>query len=88
MLWVLLLLAGMPMAMASDQPPEFLSDDAQVACRAILPQCFTRADWWSLCDSDSSIVEAHPLACAAADPTVSMGDDAQGPTEAGSSPAP
>ena len=60
MVFVLLLLAGIPMAVASDQPPEFLSDDAQVACRAILPQCFTRVDWWSLCDSDSSIVEAHP----------------------------
>ena len=88
MVLVLLLLAGIPMAVASDQPPEFLSVDAQVACRAILPQCFTRVDWWSLCDSDTSIVEAHPLACAAADPTASMGDDAQGPTEAGSSPAP
>ena len=41
----------------------FLPDDALVACRAILPQCFTRADWADLCRTDSSVLEAHPEAC-------------------------
>ena len=41
----------------------FLPDDALVACRAILPQCFTRADWADLCRTDASVMEAHPEAC-------------------------
>jgi len=41
----------------------FLPDDALVACRAILPQCFTRAGWAELCRSDASLMEAHPEAC-------------------------
>ena len=41
----------------------FLPDDAQIACRAILPQCFTRAAWAELCLSDQMVMEGHPEAC-------------------------
>ena len=41
----------------------FLPDDSLVACRAILPQCFTRADWADLCRTDASVMEAHPEGC-------------------------
>lgn len=43
----------------------FLPDDAEVACRAILPQCFKRSDWADLCARDSSVAAAHPEACRA-----------------------
>ena len=57
-------LAGTP---ESTAPIRFLPDDAQVACRAILPQCFRREDWARLCQTDHSIREAHPVACARAE---------------------
>ena len=41
----------------------FLPDDAQIACRAILPQCFTREGWHRLCQNDPTMVKAHPVAC-------------------------
>ena len=41
----------------------FRPDDAMVACRAILPQCFTRADWAELCRTEPSFLEGHPEAC-------------------------
>jgi|MDSW01.1.fsa_nt_gb hypothetical protein len=41
----------------------FLPDDAQVACRAILPQCFTRSAWAELCRSNQDVMESHPDAC-------------------------
>ena len=41
----------------------FLPDDAQIACRAILPQCFTQAGWHRLCQADPSMAKAHQLAC-------------------------
>ena len=44
----------------------FLPDDAIVACRAILPQCFRRDDWAALCADDPSIVAGHPEACRSA----------------------
>ena len=44
----------------------FLPDDAEVACRAILPQCFKRSAWAELCASDRSVAEGHPEACRAA----------------------
>jgi hypothetical protein len=44
----------------------FLPDDAEIACRAILPQCFKRSDWAQLCAKDASVVEGHPEACRAA----------------------
>ena len=43
----------------------FLPDDAEVACRAILPQCFKRSDWADLCSRDPSFAVAHPEACRA-----------------------
>ena len=44
----------------------FLPDDAQIACRAILPQCFKRSDWADLCARESSVAHGHPEACRAA----------------------
>ena len=41
----------------------FLPDDAQIACRAILPQCFTREGWHRLCQNDPTMAKAHPVAC-------------------------
>ena len=44
----------------------FLPDDAEIACRAILPQCFRRSDWAHLCARDPSVATGHPEACRAA----------------------
>ena len=44
----------------------FLPDEAEIACRAILPQCFKRDDWAALCDDDPSVAAGHPEACRAA----------------------
>ena len=37
----------------------FLPDDAEVACRAILPQCFRRSDWADLCAREPSVAVGH-----------------------------
>ena len=60
----LLLVIGL--VLAQSEPERFLPDDAQVACRAILPQCFRRSDWADLCDSQSEIRLSFPEACHAA----------------------
>jgi hypothetical protein len=60
----LLLVIGLVLAQA--EPVRFLPDDAQAACRAILPQCFRRSDWAELCDSQSEIRLSFPEACQAA----------------------
>jgi len=60
----LLLVIGLVLAQADRV--RFLPDDAQVACRAILPQCFRRSDWADLCDSQSEIRLSFPEACHAA----------------------
>ena len=44
----------------------FLPDDAEVACRAILPLCFCRSDWAELCARDPGVAVGHPEACRAA----------------------
>ena len=44
----------------------FLPDHAEIACRAILPQCFRRADWAALCAIEPSVAAAHRDACRAA----------------------
>ena len=44
----------------------FLPNDAQIACRAILPQCFRRSDWADLCAREPSVAHGHPEACRAA----------------------
>ena len=44
----------------------FLSYDAEVACRAILPQCFRLSDWAELCARDPNTADGHPQACRAA----------------------
>ena len=41
----------------------FLPDDAVIACRAILPQCFHREEWAVLCADDASVAAGHPEAC-------------------------
>ena len=41
----------------------FLPDDAQVACRAILPACFKQRDWAELCLKEPDIRSGHPEAC-------------------------
>ena len=41
----------------------FLSDNAEVACQATLPQCFRRSDWADLCAREPSVALAHPAAC-------------------------
>ena len=56
------LLVGCFGSPAADADP-FLPDDAEVACRAILPQCFRRSDWADLCASEPSVALAHPPAC-------------------------
>ena len=44
----------------------FLPDDAEIACRAILPQCFKQSDWADLCALEPSVAAGHPEACLAA----------------------
>lgn len=44
----------------------FLPDDAEIACRAILPKCFRRSDWADHCARDPSVADGHPEACRAA----------------------
>ena len=60
----LLLVIGLVFTQA--EPVRFLPDDAQVACRAILTQCFSRSDWAGLCDSQSEIRLSVPETCQAA----------------------
>jgi hypothetical protein len=60
----LFLVIGLVLAQA--EPLRFLPYDAQVACRAILPQCFRRSDWADLCDNQSEIRLSFPEACQAA----------------------
>ena len=43
-----------------------LPDNAEVACRAILPLCFRRSDWAELCARDPGVAVGHPEACRAA----------------------
>ena len=59
----LFLVIGLVLAQA--EPLRFLPYEAQVACRAILPQCFRRSDWADLCDSQSEIRLSFPEACQA-----------------------
>ena len=51
---------------SSASAKNFLPDDAVIACRAILPQCFTRDAWAALCADDPGVAEGHPEACRAA----------------------
>ena len=60
----LFLVIGLVLAQA--EPLRVLPYDAQVACRAILPQCFRRSDWADLSDSQSEIRLSFPEACLAA----------------------
>ena len=40
-----------------------LPDDAELACRAILPDCFRRSDWADLYVRETSVAVAHPADC-------------------------
>ena len=64
------LVAGMMLADCSGssaaEAVSFLSDDAEVACRAILPQCFRRSEWAELCAREPGVADGHPEACRAA----------------------
>ena len=57
------LLVVIGLVLAQSEPVRFLPDEAQVACRAILPQCFRRADWAELCASQPEIKVSFPDAC-------------------------
>ena len=61
------LVAGAPAVDYSFSPAvvssSFLPDNAEVACRAILPQCFRRSDWADLCAREPRVALAHPAAC-------------------------
>ena len=41
----------------------FLPNDAEVACRAILPQSFHRSDWADLCALEPNVAVGQPEAC-------------------------
>ena len=60
---VALSLVALPASLARADGIRFLPDDAQIACRAILPQCFTQQGWHRLCQNDPAIAEAHQRAC-------------------------
>ena len=57
---LLLQASGIP---ESAEPIRFLSDDAKVARRAIIPLCFRREEWARLCRDQLDIRESHPVAC-------------------------
>ena len=48
---------------SAEETVRFLPDDAQVACRAILPACFKRQDWAALCLRNLDIRSGHTEAC-------------------------
>ena len=57
-------LVGCASAVAAPiEPIRFLPDQADVACRALVPQCFRRRDWRRLCRDQPDIRKAHPAAC-------------------------
>ena len=60
---VALALGALTASVACADGIRFLPDDAQIACRAILPQCFTQQGWHRLCLNDPAIAKAHPQAC-------------------------
>ena len=61
---VMVLAMVLPLAsLARADGIRFLPDDAQIACRAILPQCFTQAGWHRICQNDPSLAKAHRVAC-------------------------
>ena len=58
------LLALLPAVRADEI--RFVPDHSPIACRAILPQCFTQQGWHRLCLTDPVIAQAHRPACAKA----------------------
>lgn len=47
----------------SEAPVGFLKDNLDVACMALLPQCFTKEDWAEMCREDSHLEENHFDSC-------------------------
>ena len=45
------------------EPVIFRSDDAEVSCRALLPQCFSREDWADLCRTVVNFQDDHQDSC-------------------------
>lgn len=44
-------------------PVVFRADDAEISCRALLPQCFRRQDWAELCRNEPELREGHRESC-------------------------
>ena len=61
------LLVVIGLVLAQTESVRFLPDDSEVACRAILPQCFRRADWAKLCASQPEIRVSFADACSKAE---------------------
>ena len=57
------LLASLLLPAMAAEPIRFLPDDAQIACRAILPACFTRSGWAELCRANPELHLANSEAC-------------------------
>jgi len=57
------LLASLLLPAMAAEPIRFLPDDAQIACRAILPACFTRSGWAELCRANPELPLASSEAC-------------------------
>ena len=62
-----LLLPALLAPARADESVRFLPDEALIACRAIMPACFTKAGWAELCEANPEVRLAHPVACRLAD---------------------
>ena len=58
-----LLLPALLAPVSADESVRFLPDDALIACRAIMPACFTKAGWAQLCEANPDLHLTHPVAC-------------------------
>ena len=58
-----LLLPALLTPARADESVRFLPDEALIACRAIMPACFTKAGWAELCEANPELRLAHPVAC-------------------------
>ena len=45
------------------EPVVFRADDAEISCRALLPQCFKREDWAALCRDQPEFRDGHRESC-------------------------
>ena len=77
----------LPLLSSAVVQPQFLPENAQVACRPILPNCFTREQWRVLCLEAASIQEAFSRDCAGAENDLLRDDASPTPSGADLSPA-